>query len=93
MKEQNRDWRQIVEQQAASGKSIQEYCKGIGIHPNTFYRKRRAQKRSGMIEIRPTPSTEISALIVSVGRYSVAIRGGFDAETLRSVLQVLGELQ
>ena len=46
-----------------------------------------------MVEIRPTASQEVSALVVNVGKYSVAIRSGFDAETLRAVLQVLGELQ
>jgi len=93
MKEQNRDWRQIVEEQAACGKSVQEYCKSIGVHPNTFYRKRKMQRRLVMVEVRPAPSTEISPIIVSVGKYSVAIRTGFDAEALQAVLHVLGELQ
>lgn len=93
MKRQNLDWRKIVEEQATSGKSIQEYCTDIGVHPNTFYRKRKAQEGSPIVEIHPTPSIEISPLTVNVGKYSVAIRSGFDAVALKSVLEVLGELQ
>ena len=43
--------------------------------------------------IETAASTEISPIIVSVGKYSVAIRTGYDAEALQAVLHVLGDLQ
>lgn len=93
MRRSNRDWSEILEDQARSGKSVQKYCKEVGVHPTTFYRKRRLHASAPMVEILPEPTQESHALVVRVGKYSVAVRRGFDAVALRSILQVLGELQ
>ena len=86
------DWPEIIAEQPRSGKSVDEYCKSKGIHPNTFYRKRKLYGRSAMVEILPLSNRESAAIVVSFGEYSVAIRKGFDAESLKSILRVIGEL-
>jgi hypothetical protein len=92
MKRAKRNWPQLVEDQEASGQSVQEYCKSIGIHPNTFYKKRKVREHQSLVEIRPPSSSEMTAIVVNLGHYSVAIRSGFDPQCLKAVLQVIGEL-
>ena len=93
MRTAKRDWPRIIEDQAASGKSVSGYCESLGIHPNTFYRMRRIEKHPAMVEVLPRASRETSAIVVNVGQYSVAIRSGFDAECLKAVLEVVAGLR
>ena len=89
-----RDWSRIVADQEASGKSVHEYCESLGVHPNTFYKKRKAQRgHPELVEIRPKAKGEAAPIILNFGQYSVAIGSGFDPQLLKSVLEVIGELE
>jgi hypothetical protein len=93
MKRQKRDWVVLIEEQERSGESVKEFCKGKGIHPATFYKSRKSYGKKSMVEIPAPVAMEINPLILKTGRYSLAIEHGFDPESLKSVLQVLGEIE
>lgn len=93
MKRSRRDWSRVVADHAASGKSVQEYCQSEGIHPNTFYKNRKTQGHAELVEIRPRSNVESAAIVLNIGRYSMMIGSGFDPQLLKSVLEVIGELQ
>jgi hypothetical protein len=93
MKRQRRDWKAIARDQAASGKSVNEYCKGMGIHPSTFYKGRKVQQRRELVEIAAPTMREIPPIILKTQRCSLVIRRGFDPESLRSILQVIGGVE
>ena len=47
------EWGTIIKDQSDSGLSVVDFCKDKGIHPNIFYTKRSALKRSNsFVEIR-----------------------------------------
>jgi hypothetical protein len=93
MKKAKRDWSRIIAAQATSGKSVQEYCRGVGVHPNTFYKKRKVEGHPAMVEIRPSWSRKVTSIVVNIRQYSVTVGSGFDPQCLKAVLQVIGELQ
>ena len=93
MRKERRDWPSIIQEQEASGISVPEYCKAKGIHPNTFYVKRKRQNGNGLVEITPEPKGAMTPIFVQTKRYSLAIRNGFEPETLKAVLEVIGELE
>jgi len=93
MNRQKRDWPRILEEQRKSGESVKEFCESRGIHPNTFYKKRKLHVQQPLVEIPVTGAVEDTPIMVSVGRFSVSVRRGFDPGILSSVLEVIGELR
>ena len=87
-----RDWAGLVDEHRNSQESVKEFCESRGIHPNTFYKKRKLLQQRRLVEIPVAPSSvEDIPIVVRTGRYRVSIRRGFDRECLRSVLEVIGE--
>ena len=94
------NWEEIIEQHQQSGKTIQEFCKDIGIHPNTFYKHRkkfsRRQVEAGapeVVEIKPAATSSSGPIILQTKKFMISISNGFDESQLKSVLKVIGELE
>lgn len=93
MKRQTRNWKKLIEEHSASGKSVTDFCAAKGIHPNSFYTKRKSFKKQALVEI-PGPSTiGTLPLVLRIGRYSLSIERGFDPGSLKSVLEVIGGIE
>ena len=95
MKRKKRDWAAIIEDQEKQGIPIRDYCEAEGIHPTSFYKNRKIHKQRSMVEI-PAParlSEGINPIVLRTGRYSLAIQTGFERDSVKSVLQVIGELE
>ena len=93
MTRQKRDWIVLIQEQERSGESVKEFCKGKGIHPTTFYKVRKGYRQESMVEITAPLTIEINRIILKTEKYSLAIERGFDPESLKSVLQVIGEIE
>jgi len=92
MSNQKHEWPRLLAEHRKSGDSVKDFCRSRGIHPNTFYKKRKLHESGPLVEIPVTPSVDVTPIEVNAGRYRVSIRSGFDRECLRSVLEVIGEL-
>jgi len=87
------DWEEIIRKQKYSGKTIPEFCREIGIHPNTFYKHNKIQKEKGVVEIKPKlSSVQASPIVIKKGDFSISVEKDCDEEALKSVLKVIGEL-
>ncbi len=95
MKRQKRDWAKIVEEQRKSGRPIKAFCELKGIHPNTFYMKRKLFDRQELVEIsiHETAEVKIHPILIQSGSFSVHIHPGFDQDCLKSVLEVIGDIR
>ena len=93
MTRRKRDWPAVLHEQRKSGESVKEFCASRGIHPNTFYKKRKLHSKQPLVEIPVTGTVEDTPIMVSVGRFSVSVLRGFDPEILKSVLEVVGDLR
>ena len=89
-----RDWRQVLQQQAASGLNASAYCQQYGIHRSLFYRWRQRLRTSpsetphdGFIELRPSvePVSSSGVTLVSGHGWRVELAPDFDAATLERV--------
>jgi hypothetical protein len=100
-KSERRDhWRTIIDTQATSGMSVVKYCRDTQINPSYFYRwRRRLQEQqpccaAGFLELIPDRlSPAASGVRIRLGtRLSVEVERGFDALTLRAVVETLSGL-
>ena len=91
-----------LEEQAASGLSVQAYAERLGVSAWTLYQWRRRlpaaastkRNRANLVEVtiaRPNPATCASSLVVHVneGRRSIDVPRGFDSDELRRLVEAL----
>ena len=95
-----KNWEEVIEQHRQSGKSVENFCKEIGIHSNTFYKNRQKRRRSegsksqtAVIEIKPTALTAAAPIVLKTKKFMISISNGFDESQLKSVLRIIGELE
>ena len=62
------EWGTIIKDQSDSGLSVVDFCKDKGIHPNIFYAKRSALKKTnGFVEIRmKSQRNEVKKIIIKI---------------------------
>ena len=94
IEERRRFWEHHLEQCERSGLSQAEYCRRHGLSIKSFgYRKRTIGKDALCLVEVPLAAPVHSPpkpLSLAVGsRYSIRIEAGFDADTLRELLEVL----
>lgn len=94
LEERRRFWEHHLEQCRQSGLSQTEYCRRHGLSIKSFgYRKRTIGKAPlSLVEVRLAPPVHPphKPLSLTVGtRYTIRIEAGFDAKTLRELLEVL----
>jgi hypothetical protein len=93
-----KNWQEVFEQHSQSGKTIPEFCKEIGIHPNTFYKHKKRigdgpEKSSEIIEIDPVQAAAAIPIVLKSKKFSISITTGFDECLLKSVLKIIGGLE
>ena len=94
-----KNWEEVIEQHRQSGKTIPEFCKEIGIHPNTFYKNRKIignqddPGNSSVVEIKPNGIFSAAPIVIKTKKFLISITTGFDEAGLKSVLKVIGELE
>ena len=93
MRRQERDWSRLVDEHSASGTSVKDFCKSRGINSTSFYKNRKIIKRQPMVEIPVSGSIELTPIVVKSGCYSVCIHPGFDRDSLKSILEVIGKTE
>jgi len=96
-------WAARVEEWRSSGVSATEFSAGKGFSASGLrYWKSRLRRSGGRREdvriarvVRAAHPGGVvdTPIVVELGRARVGVRRGFDAEALRGVLQVLGELE
>lgn len=87
------NWEEIIIQHQESGKTVNEFCKGIGIHPNTFYKFRKRKRSSGLVEIKALNSNAAVPIILKTSKFEISITPGYDEKLLKSILMVIGEIE
>ena len=92
-------WRAIIEKQAASGLSIAAFCRDAGIKPSYFHARRRKLREEqpgpgSFLELIPGRLTNASTGVrIRLGaKLVVEVERGFDARTLRDVVEAVGDL-
>ena len=93
-------WRTIIDNQAASGLNIAEYCRENHIRDSCFYtwrRKLREQQSftGGFVELKAGRlSKAASGIRIQVdAKLAIEVDRGFDPFTLRAVLETLGTVR
>lgn len=94
IEERRRSWEHHLEQWRASGLSQAEYCRRHGLSLKTFGYRKRTMGRNGLCLVEVPLAAPLGAppkaLSLTVGsRYTIEITAGFDADTLRHLLEVL----
>lgn len=91
--------RNLFEEQQRTGEPLRAVARRLGIHEAAAYQwahenKERAAKAtsvSGVKFAQVVRATAASCLVVEVGRATIRVPRGFDAEHLREVVQALSE--
>jgi hypothetical protein len=95
-------WAERVAAWRASGLAAPAFCKGKDFTPSGLRywgsRLRKAEQEPPKPEVRlarvvraaPAPAQEETPILIELGNARLGIRRGFDAETLRAVLDLLG---
>jgi len=92
--ERRRSWEHHLEQWRASGLSQAEYCRKHGLSIKSFGYHKRTIGESALCLVEVPLAAPVytlpKPLSLAVGsRYSIQIEAGFDANTLRQLLEVL----
>jgi hypothetical protein len=97
--ERRTHWRTIIENQAASGMSVADYCRDAQIKPSYFYtwRRRLTEQQpspGGFLELIPGRLTDAAAGIrIHLGAgLAIEVERRFDPLTLRTVVETLSNL-
>ena len=91
------EWRQILAEQAASGKAASTFCRerGVPVWKLHYWRKALSTREaaagvSGFVQVKmaaaPAPGTQVW---VEAGAWRVCVTPGFDDATLQQVLAVV----
>ena len=98
MAERSAHWRNIIDQQAASGQSALRYCREFHIPPGRFYfwRRRFSEHPTsphGFLEVVPGGSAgSPSGICIHIGKHlAIQVERGFDPFTLRAVVETLSD--
>lgn len=89
--ERRNKWREIVAQQAGSGKNVKAFCEEHGLKPWQFLYWRAALRpkpaeAGGFIAI---PSSAAIPLIIEIGACRIKVERNFDSDLLRQVIAAL----
>ncbi|MDP6658101.1 MAG: hypothetical protein QF607_07115 [Nitrospinaceae bacterium] len=90
-------WRTIIEKHAVSGQTIAGFCRDQKIPAHQFhwwrgrFRKENSQtKRSGFLQLVPFTKSQHSGIRIRLNNgVSIEVEQGFDAHTLRSVIETI----
>lgn len=102
-------WTKRIERWKDSGLTAKEFAGELGINPNSLHQwayqlrktaphgspdrtKRRREAQPQFVEVTPRAVTT-QCFDVRVGRFTVAVPGGFDESSLLRLLKVLGGTQ
>jgi len=92
-------WQSIIDNQAASGKNIADYCRDRHIRTSCFYTWRRKLRERqpvvrGFIELKANirNATASGIRIRLGGKLAIEVDRGFDPFTLRAVVETVGSL-
>ena len=94
--EKEKFWRGKMGAYEKSGLTVREFCERNGLREVQFYYWRRAlkveAKQSGFVELVPTASANAPAGVSLRidDRVSIVLERGFDGETLKAALAVVG---
>lgn len=87
-------WREVIRRQQSSGLSIAEFCRQEGLAQASFYKWRKkldADNDSLFLEL-PWPNlNNAAACEIVLSDCRVVVPPGFDADSLRRLLDVLGQ--
>lgn len=89
------EWRRILADLAASGQTMSAFARAheIPIWKLSYWRKALqpadGQPQGGFVEMRVASSNSPVSVWVETGRWRVGVAPGFDATTLRQVLEAL----
>ena len=96
------EWKQLIEQQKASGLSQREWCEKHGIRPGTMrtmihrlqYETGDIQKPTGWVEVvsvgkEKGEKSQVGSLLIEAGVYRLAVDAKYPAEKLLTLLKVL----
>jgi hypothetical protein len=91
-------WQTVIDNQAASGKNIADYCRESNIRTSGFYtwrRKLREQQSvaQGFIELKANRRSDTtSGIRIRLGaKLAIEVERGFDPFTLRAVVEALSK--
>ena len=92
-------WRELIERQQQSGRSIRAFCESEGVSQPSFYSwRKRLQESNGrptaqfvpvQIAVESAPARQGRIEILLSNGKCVRVEPGFDAQVLRDVLAVL----
>jgi hypothetical protein len=86
------NWPECIQEYEASNLSVEEFCSGKSIHPNTFYRNRKKHKGKSKALVHlpiKTANLQQQSLLVQINDFILKIPEGVDRRTLETTLQVL----
>ena len=96
-------WRAALREMEGSGLSTRAFCRERGLKENLFYSWRRelkmrdaeSKRGTGFVElIRPSGGRGNAGVSLRVDdRISIVVERGFDGETLKATLAVVGEVR
>ena len=91
-------WRELIEQQAHSGLTVEAFCRRRGVAVSTFFARRRGlAERAGpaFVEVTASPERPASPIadcpleLILPGGVTIRVPVGFDAATLRRLVEAL----
>jgi len=90
------DWSATISEYQNSNVTVEEFCAGLGIHPNTFYKNRKKHQGAETQLVKLPLKTEPiqpQSLLIQAGRFILKIPEGVDQKTLETTLRVLQDIR
>jgi len=85
------EWRKLITEQAASGKSAKQYCLNKGLNANVFYRKKKSLADGGALVRLPAGIRRTPPIEINLGGMTIGIAPGFSERELVRVLKCVRE--
>lgn len=84
-------WEALIKEQKESGVSVNAFCTGKGIHPVTFYKKRKEMTHKSEFVQLPVNSEKRGRIIIKIKDISIEPETGHDPQELSSVIRTVLE--
>ncbi|MGE5846805.1 MAG: IS66 family insertion sequence element accessory protein TnpA [Ignavibacteria bacterium] len=85
------EWQALIALQRKSGKTIPEFCRKQGIHPNVFYTKRKKCIATSFVEL-PVIPMQCDAIKIKIGDVTIEAAHGCSQRDLAAIIATVREV-
>lgn len=88
------EWRELLASYKTSGKTVAEFCREIGIHPNTFYyriRKTKEHESDRFVRL-PITTVQTGKIKIRIQDITIEPESGYNKRELSQIIETILEV-